>query len=289
MKYAISLVALLAAVGAANAADLIIDAPTEPAVAASGIRGVVEVGALGIYADQTDDDFAGSAAGGYAAAAIWGMSDSLVWGIDGYVEANSFGGLENEAPTYVGVVGGHLGFNTGSGSIGAFGSVGFAPDENDDAKAGYTVGVEGIADLGGLSLFGQLGYGNVRVDEDDSGFTGPFVRVGALYALSDDLAVMADLSAGTSQNFEDPDDDGAFLAAGVKAAFALPTDFDAFLTAGYEFAHYQANTEDDGYTHAFKVGVSIPFGDGNTAATALNPLATSALPYRAASWGEALD
>lgn len=291
MKIAVSLIALLAATGFAHAADLIVDTPAAvPVAVSSGLRGVIEVGVLGNHISQTDEDISEWGFGGYASAAIWGNSDGLVWGLDGYIDGNNFG-TPDTAPTYVGVVGGHLGFDTGSGSLGGFVSVGATPDYDNEARWGYTAGVEGIAALSsGVSVFGQLGWADVRVDGDDAGFTGPFGRVGALFALSDEMAVVADLSAGSSDDFTGQGQKGTYWAAGVKAAFKLPADFDAFLTAGYEFAHYDGVDDGDtGDSHTIKVGLSIPFGDGNTAATTLNPLATSVLPYRAASWSETLD
>lgn len=290
MKFAVSLIALLAATGFANAADLGVDAvwPT------TGLQGVVEVGVLATHVDDNNDDYLW-VSGGYASAALWDRSASLIWGIDGYIDGNSFDRDEDDdIPTYVGVIGGHVGFDTGTGSLGAFASLGAISDDNDDftTRFGFTAGVEGIVELtSGLSLFGQLGYADARPDEDrdDDGFTGAFGRVGALYALSDDIAVMADLSAGSGDDYNDGEP-GGFVAAGAKAAFRLPTDFDAFLTAGYEYAHYTAESDDsEGTTHTVKLGVSFPFGDSTTAPDTLNPLATSALPYRAGSWSNAVN
>lgn len=291
MKHAISLIALLAATGLANAADLIIDTPAaEPVTSSTGVTGVVEVGILGNHIAQTDEDISEWGFGGYASAAIWGNGDGLVWGLDGYIDGNNLG-TPDTAPTYVGVLGAHLGFDTGSGSLGGFVSVGTTPDYDNKSQWGYAAGVEGIADLSsGVSVFGQLGWADVRIFEDSSGFTGPFGRVGALFALSDEFAVIADLSAGSAADFIAIDSSGTYVAVGVKAAYRLPTDFDAFLTAGYEFAHYDAVDDGDtGDSHTIKVGLSIPFGGDNTAATVLNPLGTSALPYRAASWTATLD
>jgi hypothetical protein len=298
MKLVLSIAALLVATSLTNAADLLLDAPVivDAPASSGGLVGVVEFGALATHLDDTDGNNEGWIVGGYASAAVWGLGDSLIWGIDGYVDANNWDRDEDsDIPTYVGVLGSHLGFNTGSGSVGVFGSLGVMHDDNDDATArwGYAVGVEGIAEVSsGLSVFGQLGYADARPDEDadDEGFTGPFGRIGALYALNDDMAIMADLSAGTSDSYIDGDETGGFVGAGIKGAFRLPTDFDAFITAGYEFAHYSAEIDSStGTTHTVKVGLSIPFGDDSTASTALNPLATSIQPYRAAGWANVLD
>lgn len=286
---AASVVTLAALGGAAFAADLIVDeAPVASPAMSSGIKGVIDLGVLATFASQTDDPFDGWAGGGYVGANLWGLSDSFYWGLDGYLEANSFESTDEEAPNFVGTFGGHVGFGTESVRLGGFGSVGFTPNSANEAKAGYTVGVEGLAMFDGFGILGQLGYADVRTDDLDSGFTGAFARVGALFALSDDFAVLADASYGKTGDFEDEGDEGTFWSAGIKGAFRLPTDFDAFLTAGYEYQHYQANTEDDGFSHTIKLGLSIPFGD-STAVDALNPLGTSSMPYRAASWAETLD
>jgi len=296
MKFVISasVIAVMTATGGAYAADLIVDTPmmVEPSVATSGIKGTVEVGLLGTYADQNDDDFADWAYGAYLGANIWGTTDSLYWGIDGYLEGNSFSDTGDEAPNYVGTLGGHLGFGTSDLMLGGFVSGGMVPSYLDENEGGYTAGIEGMAKFDNFGIFGQLGYADIRTDGTDNGFTGGFVRGGALFGLSDDFAVMVDASYGHTDDFEDAGDEGEFWAAGVKGAWKLPTDFDAFLTAGYEYQHYEALSEPTsgtGDSHTVKVGLSIPFGDSTTAVDALNPLATSTLPYRAASWAGTLD
>lgn len=298
MKFAVSLVALLAATGFVQAAD-INEYPlvSEPIVSPNlGIQGTIEAGVLATHLNDTDGSNNLWVYGGYTNAALWGQSNSIIWGIDGYLDGNSFDrSVDRDIPTYVGVLGGHLGFDTGSGSFGAFASFGAISDDDVDftTRWGYTVGAEGIAELSsGFSLFGQIGYADIRADEGptNEGFTGAFGRVGGMFALSDDLAVLADLSAGSSSSYVDGNDGGGFVAAGLKSAFRLPTEFDAFLTAGYEYAHYSATTDSDtGTTHTVKLGLSIPFGDSTTSSDTLNPLATSALPYRAASWANAID
>ena len=291
MKFSVSVLALLLTASAVQAADLVIEEPVViDEVASSGVRGVIELGALAQYADQTSDPFDGWAGGGYISAAIWGGDDGFVWGIDGYFDANSFSSTDF-APNYVGVVGAHLGVSGDAGMFGVFGSVGAMPEGPDDEpQFGYAVGVEGMVDLSGIGLFGQIGYADARVEPADSGFTGFFGRVGALFTLSDDIALMIDGGYGYSTEFTSSDEDGSYATAGIKAAFALPTDFDAFVTVGYEGAFYDAIGDDDtGVSHTAKLGISIPFGDGNSAASALNPLATTVAPYRAGSWADTLD
>jgi hypothetical protein len=301
MKIGIGLMAaalVASGVGSARAADLGMPAAMPPAPAPE-LRGVVEVGVMGEYLSQTDDNFSGWAPGAYISGAISGGMNGFVWGIDGYADRNTFksdsppdGVTSDEAPLYVGVVGGHLGIGTLDRSIGVFGSVGATPGELDEANTGYTAGIEGITDLGGTaSIFGQVGYGNITTDTNGEGFHGWFGRAGAVVKLSDDFAVMADASFGYApQDFEDIGSTqwGTFGAVGVKGAYRLPGMLGAFLTAGYEASGYTANTEDNGSAQTVKLGISIPLG-GGTAADVLNPLATSVQPYRAASWAQTLD
>lgn len=288
MKLALGALCALLLTSTAFAADLIIDeAALEPAPAPSAVRGVVELGALANSVDQTDDSFDGTAGGAYVSGAIWGGADGFVWGIDGYFDRNSFDGAD--APNTSALAGLHAGIGSDGYYAGLFGSAGLGFDDSEDSHAGYTVGVEGQVNLDQISLFGQLGWADIDTEDDEAGFIGAFLRGGVVFAASDDFAIMADASYGYTESFEDTDDEGHFATAGVKAAFALPTDFAAYVTAGYEFGYYEATTEDDSAnSHTFKLGLAIPFGD-STAADVLNPLATSAQPYRAANWADILD
>ena len=290
MKFSVSVLALLLTASAVQAADLIVeDQVVIDEVAAMGVIGVIEVGALAQYVENTSDPFDGWGWGGYLSGALWGGGDGFVGGVDIFAEGNNFE-TANFVPTYTALLGAHAGFGGDGGMIGAFGSVGVVPDRDDESNFGYTAGIEGLAHLGGVDIFAQVGWADIRTDEDDSGFTGAFARAGAVFALSDDFAVMADISYGQSADFTQPGDEGTFLAGGAKLAFALPTDFDAFVTVAYEGAFYDAIGDGDtGVSHTAKLGISIPFADGNSAATALNPLATSPAPYRAGSWGSALN
>jgi hypothetical protein len=286
----------------AFAADLLPQTPPPSAVAipaeapASSIRGLIEVGGLYNNVNQTSvtSPFNGSAGGAYVDASIWGgPNDTFMWGIDGVGEYNSFASTGTQAPKYLGVVGAHLGYNTGAGSFGAFGSVGATPNATDSAQGGYTVGVEGIVNLDPARIFGQVGYANVRTAGDTAGFTGWFAHGGVAFALTNDFAVMADAGYGYApDNFTaaGAGRDGAFTTAGLKVAYKLPTDFDAFITAGYQFAYINDRvTTASATSHTVKVGLSIPFGSGTTAVDALNPLGTYTAPYNAASYATTLQ
>lgn len=294
MKRLIALGAASLMGSTAYAADLIIS-NTEPVfvdpvvyASPSGFRGSAEIGLQGAYVVNNDDGVEELMGGAYVSAAVSGAADGFVWGLDGLLD-----GLwvdPSDALQYTGVAGLHVGLGDFDNSVGLFGSAGLTADRAGDANFGYTVGVEGIADLGAFSLFGQVGYADVETDSSGAGFKGGFIRGGAIVALSDDLAVMSEAAYGHTAHFEDPNDEGYFVSAGVKAAFALPTDFAAFVTLGYEASYFEATTEAAyGLTHTARIGLSIPFGDDATAASALRPLATSPLPYRAAGWADILD
>jgi hypothetical protein len=294
MKFAVSMLAILmATTAAASAADLIIEEPVAVDIAAPQLSGVIELGISGVYTENDSDPFEGSAAGAFISGAISGGSDGFLWGIDGLFEGAGFE-TADEAPTYTALIGAHLGYGTDFGRIGGFASFGAAPDRNDDNQTGYTVGIEGLASFDSFSLFGQLGWADINTDtsddaEDAAGLIGPFIRVGGLVELSDEFAVMADLGYGTTEHFTDDDDPGHYFAAGVKAAVQLPVDFDLYATAAYEYGYYAATGDDQSATsHTVKLGLAIPFGD-TTAAGVLNPLATTAQPYRGALFGSILD
>ncbi len=247
-----------------------------------------------IFTNEDDDD--GSAGGVYGSFALWGDLGGLVVGIDGYADQLFLDDdQEDDVPGGVVVLGGHVGGNLGDVYLGGFGAVGWAPDSGIDEYApGYLVGVEGSVALdGGVTLFGQLGYADIRLGNgNNEGFTGTFIEGGALFALSDDFAILAKAGFGYApEDYTDSgEEDGSYATVGAKLAYKLPVDFGLVLTASYDYTLF--NAIDDGDTadaHTFKVGLSIPFGDNTTAATALNPLATPVTPFRAATYGDLLD
>lgn len=292
MRSFVTIAIVLAGVASAQGADLVIsDEVLVDETVSTGIAGMVELGAYVQHVSNESDPFDGFAPGAYVSGAISGGQDSFVWSLDGFAE---FAGFEtsNEAPKLSALIGAHLGTTMDAGMIGGFVSVGLAPNRDDEVDFGGTVGVEGLVDLGtGVSLFGQLGYAYIDTETGNgsAGMIGPFGRAGLVFDVSEDLALMADVGAGFAENFSDEDDEGYYVAAGVKAAFRLPVDFDAFLTAGYEAAYYNAVGDGDAaQVHTVRIGLAISF-DGGSAAGVLNPLATSASPYRAAAYGSALD
>lgn len=292
MRTATSIATLILFLSVAQAADLVVDAPVEVYDPSYDFVGVIEVGLSGIYTENDSDPFEGSAFGAYVSGAISGGSDGFLWGIDGFLEGANFE-TADEAPTYAALIGAHIGFGSETGRVGGFASFGAVPDNDDEGHTGYTLGVEGLATFDTISLFGQLGWAEIDNEDstaDSAGMLGPFMRIGALASFSDEFAMMADIGYGQTDHFTDEDEDGHYYALGVKAAFQLPTEFDAFITTGYEFGYYADTANDEsGTNHTVKLGLALPFGDSTTAASVLNPLATSPQPYRAATYGAIVD
>jgi len=292
--------ALLLASGAANAADM--NGPTGDGATTSGVlAGSVEVGGIVRYAAEYAAlglEFETTINGAYGGFALWGQFDTLRLGVDGYVESMVFDEIADTAsltPGGLGVLGVHVGAEIAPAYVGTFGALGFYPDgSNTESLAGVAGGVEGLAQFGAVTLFSKLGYAFAPSDDYDKaddkieGFMGPFVEAGLIYALADDLAVLASVGFGHSADFDSTDEPGDYAAWGLKVAYRLPTELNLNLIASYDGYHAEMMDGDETVEHTFKLGLSIPFGDGGTAAQALNPLATSLTPFRAAYTSDAL-
>jgi len=279
-------VSALALVSGAEAADLYIDAvEPAPAVASYGMRGVVELGGLGRWAQEDGGDV--TAFGGlYGAFAVEGQYDALVLGLDGYGEWLSIGDSDPAVTNgNLGVLGAHLGARMDAWYLGGFGTVATYPDaETEEQFFGAAAGVEAAVNFDSARLVGRLGYAfapNDDFDNDDEGFVGPFAEIGADYALSDDFAVMANVGYGFSASFDVSNDPGEYVNWGLKAAYRVPGDLNLNLVASYEGMHAFDQDDESNTTHTVKLGISIPFGDDGTAIDALRPLASPTAPFRA--------
>jgi len=287
----------------AYAADPILPPPVDVApVADAAFWGTVEIGGLARYTSEygeSDLEDETTLGGLYGSFALWGDLGTVRLGLDGYGEWVSFDDVAEDntlTPEGLGVIGAHAGVALDSAYVGIFGAVGTYPDEdNEDFQAGYAVGVEGTVDAGVATLFGKLGYAfapsdEYEADDQEEGFDGLFAEVGAIYSISDDLAVMANVGFGYSASFDDEvDEDGGYVNWGAKASYRLPTDFNLNLVASYEgYYAYTVEEEDENLEHTFKLGLSIPFGSTGTAADALNPLSSPVAPFRAGYSSDAL-
>lgn len=290
--------ALLLASGAANAADL--NAPiVDEAAVSSAFAGIVEIGGIvrnSAEYDNGDLEHETTIGGAYGSFAVSGNVEGVRLGLDGYVEGMSFDDIAENGeftPQALGVLGAHLGLDLESGYVGVFGAGGLYPDgDNENMVTGVAGGVEGLVQLDAVALFGKLGYAfapSVEYEDDyREGFVGPFVEAGLTYALSDDVAVLASVGYGHSADFDVSDEPGDVTTWGLKVAYRLPTELNLNLVASYDGYHVLMENEDEIVEHTFKIGLSIPLGDGGTAAQALNPLATSVTPFRAGFASDAL-
>lgn len=286
--------------GSAVAADLLVETPADLVVAESGSawRGVVEVGALGRFAQDwgSDGDLDGEVwyPGAYASFAVWGDLGTVKLGFDGYGEI--LGGdfdADDHTNANLGVIGAHLG--TGDDIYaGIFGALATYPDDDADSNyAGAAIGVESVLTLDAAKLIGRLGYAyapNRDYDEDGEGFDGLFVEGAVQYAVSDDLAIEANLGFGYSETFDTGGEAGGYVNWGAKAVYALPGDFAVNLVAAYEgIATFdKEDAEEQVINHTFKIGLSIPFGDAGTASDSLNPLASPRAPFQASTLADVM-
>ena len=277
--------------GPAVAADLMVYVPEETMVehSTSAWQGVVEIGALGRFAQDWDDD--GDLEdevwypGAYASFAVWGDLGTVKVGIDGYGEilSGDFEGDDDHTNAHLGVLGARLGFGDDT-YAGVFGAIATYPDDDGTDKfVGYAVGLEGYVPLDMAKLIGRLGYAHAPNAGDNEGFLGLFVEGAVQYAVSDDLALEANVGFGYSDPFDNSSAPGGYVGWGTKAVFALPTDFQANLVAAYEgMATYDVNDEDERVVnHTFKLGLSIPFGSDGSASDSLNPLQSPRAPFQA--------
>ncbi|KAB2861079.1 MAG: hypothetical protein F9K43_21910 [Bauldia sp.] len=265
------------------AADLIIEAPQDDATAsAAGMRGVVEIGALGRSAAEDDGDYE-SFAGLYGAFDLQADLDGVVLGLDGYGEWLS---IEDSDPNVTNgslvVLGVRLGTRVEDWYFGGFAALGSYPNaENDDMFFGYAAGVQAAVAVEDLLLIGTLGYADAPNDDDPEGFAGWFVEGAAAFALSDDFAVSAMAGYGYSADFDVEDDPGEYVSWGIKGAYRIPGDLNLSLVASYEGIHAFDDDDESNTNHTVRLGISIPFGGSGSALDALRPMASPTAPFRA--------
>jgi hypothetical protein len=193
--------------------------------------------------------------------------------------------------------------------LGAFAGVGM-PFNNDlcaddcgYSGVGYIVGGEGQVYVGNFTLYGQAGYGDFKTDFDGGpeGFVnGWFLRAVGRYFVNDDFMISAEYSFGRTNCYIDgacaPDEDaGEFHNWGAKARFRLPHHTAMPVYGFLEYAggtYYATDDEDRATEHAFRIGLSVLFGNAPTliandryGATLETPM----LPVRAANYAESLD
>jgi hypothetical protein len=221
---------------------------------------------------------------------------------------NDFG---EEASQGVVMLGGHLSYrDPNQFLIGVFAGGGrpFADTLANDSPGtysgvGYVAGAEGQIYFGNLTLYGQAGFGDFKVDDDGGpeGFVnGWFARAVGRYFFHDDFYVEGEYAYGYTNCFIDgtcapSEDAGRFHNWGAKAVFRVHQGSPIYMTLAYQGGNYFATEDPDtGIEHSFRVGFRVLLG-GNGAPTLLAndrygaTLDTPMLPARAASWVPGLD
>lgn len=300
MKYSVSVLVLLASASVAVAADAIVSEPIIEPVVESRIKGAFEIGgnALGFSNEEDGDpEVSDTLWGGYASGFVnVDVSQSLIWSSDLQFELLHLSEDEewdDNAPNLLAVAGSSLNVKFGSGTIGAFASFGTTSqyDEALDQGFGWTAGVLLTHALtADTTLTGHAGWADIRVDEDDEGFTGYFVGGSVIHGFSDRIAVALSGGYGYAEDdFDDGEEWGRFWNIGAKGAAKVSSDLPIFATGSYEYRDYENGNEDRGTEHTFRIGLSVALGGAGTAKDTFNVFQTPTMPYRAAGWAEALD
>ncbi|WP_378952014.1 hypothetical protein [Mesorhizobium sp. ANAO-SY3R2] len=299
MKYQLALASAALAFACsvtAHAADAVSQEVLEPVAAESRIKGAFEIGGWANHYNQTDYPRSDTDYGIYGSAfAHIDVGSGFFVGLDAqgeYLRIDEPDDFRNYQPSNAGVVGASLNYRSGAVALGVFGGVGGTNNERHENKNGtpYVAGAQASFDFGSATVFGQIGRADIRVNEEDSGFTGTFGKLGMIYGVSENFALALDGGYGRApKDYEDEDDSGKYWTVGLKGALKLTDTMPLFGTAGYEYRKFEANTEDSAFEHSFRLGVSYAFGGATTAKDTFNPFQTPITPFRAAAYGEVLD
>ena len=241
---------------------------------------------------STDDDEDRFSEPGYLLSGWGGMTfgDWRVFG-DINVFNRNIGSqdFDSYAPEGARSIGLHFGRTFGTAYAGAF--IGRNQFQSDDTpsgngyKSGKLYGIEGQYEMGGVTLFAQIGRADMVGDPGDNAFTGGFQRVGVSTSV-DKFTLTADYEQGRSPNvFEDGSGDwGEYRTLGATVDYQFSER--VIGTLSYRNMDILANTEDNGSDDFYGIGVRIPFG---AATGKRNNLTTSYYPGLAAAWASALD
>jgi hypothetical protein len=260
------------------------------------LSGAFEIGAWVNNYNQSDLPETATVFGGYAGGfANARVSDNITFGVDlkGELLPSVASPFFDHTATFETALGANLVYHGDPVNVGIFGAVGKTNSRTDKGDNGVGFmggGVLGFDVTPDTLLYSQFGYANIRVDKNDSGFTGWFANGGVIHSFSDQFAVrLAGAYGFAPVDYEDPGESGTFWNVGVKGSYAISDVTPIFLTASYDFNRFIANTEDDATEHSFKLGLSFGFGGTQKAKDTFNPYGTPLLPFRAAAYGEVLD
>ncbi len=166
-------------------------------------------------------------------------------------------------------VGAHLSLRDPSrGLVGVFGAYGHSALYEEDPYSMALLGVEGQAYVGQMTLYGQMGVGDVVSDpsNDNQGFNnGWFVRGVGRYFVADNTKLELEASYAAASPYTDGDDDGKFYGWGASAETRLTEAYPIHGTLSYRGTHLDATTEDDTQTeHTVMLGLKMLVGEDRT-------------------------
>lgn len=240
---------------------------------------------------STDDDDERLSEPGYQLSG-WAGASFGDWKVFGDVNVfkrdigdNDFNSYGPEGARSIGL---HFGKSFGTAYVGAF--IGRNEFQNDDTPtgndyvSGKLYGIEGQYEMGGATLFAQLGRADMVGEEGDVAFIGGFQRIGISTTI-DQLTLTADVEQGKSSNiFEDDGDYGDYRALGLAVDYQFSPR--VIGTVSYRKMDVVANTEDSAIDDFYGIGIRIPLG---ATAGKRNNLTTSYYPGLAAAWAANLD
>jgi hypothetical protein len=288
MKFKLSLIAAALAVSGS-------------AVAAPNISGQLELNIMGNrYSNNYEYDGGYSNSGtlpgiGATGLVSFGLSDStriVVQQQSEYLfndDSNDMEGgpyLPFNTPTQVNLLTARLEQDFSIATVALFGGIGSTHHYFDDG-VGNVWGASAMLNLHpAASVYLTLGKADIRIDGDNSGFTGTFGEVGGVFTVADAFAIKPYYGYGkASDGFTYDNESGKYRTFGVKASYKLGSG-SSYLTAGYEDTKYDSENENTGNDKRFTLGVAIPFGSQpKTHVQILNPMSTSLTPFKAASYG----
>lgn len=241
---------------------------------------------------------------GNADGATYGVAGALAFplgsgfGLQADFDYEGYKGDEDDDPRYAYAAGGHLYYRDSVSLFGLFGGTAYGhTDSGEDTGNRFVTGGELQAYFDDSTLYLQIGYADVNIDDDDGphgeGFVrGTFGRIVNRIFIADDTRLQTEFTYGYSKECIDGEDACKVYDWGVELRTRLAESTPLYGFVGYRGAHYDGTTEDDtGTEHAAMVGLSYQFGatslkdnDRNGASLDL-PMMVS----RAAPWAEALD
>jgi len=251
----------------------------------------VEGGIWSAARTSSDTDIEGSPFfGGYFAGYSSGTVGNFNVAIDGRFELLDDQGADDvyvTGPLHTGVLGVHVGRETGAGYFGGYAAAGwFDGYDSESPMSGYITGIEMTRNLAnGGALYGQAGYAVAIGDPGDNEFMGPAAKFGIMTELGNGMGL--DLSfeyAKSPDCFEDCGSGqwGRYIALNVEVTYGLNNQMD--LVGDYSLQQITANDEDYGTSNNVYVGIRVPLGD-----KAKTGLRTPMGAFNAAGWMAPLD